>query len=124
MADVPWLPPCFLGPGWQFYGGEVNRNNNKTTKRKNEKTERVLGIKGKNGEDTTQLGVGGGRVGVRGWPCPGGRYTRIPDPGRGHTPPRGGKRICRSGPEKEGGPFIKICTEVVVLSLCNISYWP
>jgi hypothetical protein len=58
---------------------------------------------------------GGG--GVRGWPCPGERYTRIPDPGRGYTPPRGGKRICRSGPEKEGGPFIKICIEVVVLSL-------
>ena len=46
MADGPWLPPCFLGPGWQFYGGEVNRNNKKT-KGKNEKTERVLGIKGK-----------------------------------------------------------------------------
>ncbi len=74
-----------------------------------------MGLKGINGEDTTQFGVGGG--GVRGWPCPGERYTRIPDPGRGHTPPRGGKRICRSGPEKEGGPFIKICIEVVVLLL-------
>ncbi len=51
-------------------------------------------------------------------------YTRIPDPGRGHTPPRGGKRICWSGPEKEGGPFIKIFITVVVLWLCTISYWP
>jgi hypothetical protein len=52
--------------------------------------ERVLG-KRKNGEDTTQIGVGGGGLGVRGWPSPGGRYTRIPDPGRGHTPPRVGQ---------------------------------
>jgi hypothetical protein len=34
---------------------------------------------------------GGGGQGVRGWPRPGGRYTRMPDPGRGHTPPRGGQ---------------------------------
>jgi len=36
----------------------------------------------------------------------------------------GGKRICWSGPEKEGGPFIKICIEVVVLFLCTLTYWP
>jgi hypothetical protein len=40
------------------------------------------------------------------------------------SPPGGGKRICWSGPEKEGGPFIKICITVVVLCLCTISYWP
>ncbi len=59
--------------------------------------------------------MGGG--GVWGWPSLGERYTRIPDPGRGHTPPRGGKRNCWSGPEKEGGPFIKICIPVVVLTI-------
>jgi hypothetical protein len=49
--------------------------------------------------------VGGGGQGVRGWPRPGGRYTRIPDPERGHTSPRGGAKgtggldlIRRGGP--------------------------
>jgi hypothetical protein len=37
MADGPWLPPCFLGPGWQFYGGEVNRNIKEKTKEKKRK---------------------------------------------------------------------------------------
>jgi hypothetical protein len=48
-----------------------------------------------------------GGVGVRGWPSPGGRYTRILDPGLGHTQPGGGKRSCWSGPKKEGGPLLK-----------------
>ncbi len=38
------------------------------------------------GEDATR-GEGGG--GGRGGPDPGGRCTRTPDPGSGHTPPRG-----------------------------------
>ncbi len=52
--------------------------------------------------------VWGGGTGVRGWPSPGGRYTRIPDLGRGHTPPRGGGGGTRSGGsglEKGGGPL-------------------
>jgi hypothetical protein len=32
----------------------------------------------------------GGGGGVGGWLSPGGRYTRLPDPGRGHTPTKGG----------------------------------
>jgi hypothetical protein len=51
-------------------------------------------------------GVGGGGQGVRGWPRPGGRYTRMPDPGRGHTPPRGGARGAGGlDPIRRGGPY-------------------
>ncbi len=39
------------------------------------------------GGEARLIGVGGG--GVRGWPGPEERYTRPPDSGSGHTPPRG-----------------------------------
>jgi hypothetical protein len=67
---------------------------------------------------------GGGGGGVRGWPCSGGRYTRIPDPGRGHTPPRGGQEELSVWTRKGGGALIKICIMVVVLYLFTFSYWP
>ncbi len=59
---------------------------------------------------------GGGGTGVRGWLSPGGRYTRIPDPGRGHTPPRGGGARGAAGLDpKRRGALIKIYFKVVVI---------
>ncbi len=55
-----------------------------------------------------------GGVGVRGWPSPGGRYTRILDPGLGHTPPREGQEELLVWTQKGGGALIKICLMVVV----------
>jgi hypothetical protein len=95
-----------------FRGGGGGSQNVVNKKKKIVKAERALG-NGSKGEGTTQLVWGGG--GVRGWPSPGGRYTRIPDPGWGHTPPRGEQEDLLVWTRKGGGALIKICIMVVVL---------
>jgi hypothetical protein len=62
------------------------------------------------GEDATR--GGGGWGGVRGWPDPGGRCTRTPDPGSGHTPPRGWQGEL-GVPNGWGGPH-KIYSKVIL----------
>jgi hypothetical protein len=63
---------------------------------------------------------GEGGFGVRGWPDPGGRCTRTPDPGSGHTVPHqgAGKGSSLSGPEWMGGPH-KIYFMVKLFGIVN-----
>jgi hypothetical protein len=48
--------------------------------------------------------VWGGGLEVRGWPDPGERCTRTPDPGSGHTPPWGWQGEQCDWTRMDGGP--------------------
>jgi hypothetical protein len=87
---APGCPPAYCVQAAIDGGeGEVPRMWYGKMKQGNERALLKRNKMNRGGHDS--FGVGGGGQGVRGWPRPGGRYTRMPDPGRGHTPPRGGQ---------------------------------
>jgi hypothetical protein len=80
---------------------------NKQNEREKSKLERVLGIKGISGEDTTQLGVGGGGEGFGGGPAWGEGTLEYRTLG-GVIPHHGGARGSAGlDPKRRGGPLLK-----------------